>query len=152
MDATRKPAADQFCKATSVVERGCAEVTAATTTSAASVQSTKTGRSFDAAPLVKGISASQSSPGWGIVVKALVLRGEAVEEGAVVADNDPALIGGWRRDFKLLTASVNPDSQLDEVFYRQLLDSMLDFLNLAHGKTIHLTTFSKQALDAPVSG
>jgi hypothetical protein len=35
------------------VERGCAEVTAATTTSAASVHGTKTGRSFEAMPFVK---------------------------------------------------------------------------------------------------
>ena len=78
VEATRKPAAAQFCKATSVEVRGRAEVMAATTTSAASVHSTKTGRSFEAVPFVKGISASQTSPGCGIVVKTLVLRGVAV--------------------------------------------------------------------------
>ena len=86
VEATRNPAADQFCKFTSVVERGCAEVMAATTASPASVQRTKTGRSFEAAPLVKGMSAIQTSPGFGIVVKTLVLRGVAVEEGTVVTD------------------------------------------------------------------
>jgi len=60
------------------VERGSADVTAATTASVASVQSTKTGRSFEAAPFVKGISASQTSPGCGTVVEALVVRGIAV--------------------------------------------------------------------------
>jgi hypothetical protein len=41
----------------------------------------------------------------------------------------------WRNgDFKLLAALVNPDSQLGEVFERQLLDGLLDFLNLAHGR------------------
>jgi len=78
VEATRKPAAAQFCKATSVGVRGWAEVMAATTTSAASVHSTKTGRSFEAVPFVKGISAIQTSPGCGIVVKTLVLRGVAV--------------------------------------------------------------------------
>jgi len=78
VEATRNPAADQFCKATSVAERGCAEVTAATTTSAESVQRTNTGRNFEAAPLVKGMSAIQTSPGCGIVVKSLVLRSVAV--------------------------------------------------------------------------
>jgi len=67
----------------------------------------------------------------------------------VVADNHPALVRG-RRDFKLLAASVNPDSQLNEVFYGQLLDGMFDFLNLAHVKTVHLTTSSMQALHGPV--
>ena len=33
VEATRNPATDQFCKVTSVVVRGCADVTAATTTS-----------------------------------------------------------------------------------------------------------------------
>src|SRR2546422_4326320 len=70
-------------------KRGCAELTAATTTSAASVQSTKTGRSFEATPLVKGMSASQISPGCGIVVKTLVLRGVAVQEGAVITHRRP---------------------------------------------------------------
>src|SRR5208282_5636601 len=87
VEATRNPAADQFCKATSVVERDCTDVTAATTTSAASVQRTNTGRSFEATPLVKGMSAIQTSPGSGIVVKTLVLWSVAVEEGAVVTDD-----------------------------------------------------------------
>ena len=78
VEATRNPATDQFCKATSVVLRGWADVTAATTTSAASVQSTNTGRNFEAVPLVNGMSAIQTSPGSGIVVKPLVLRSVAV--------------------------------------------------------------------------
>jgi hypothetical protein len=106
---------------------------AATTTSAASVQSTKTGRSFEAVPLVKGISAIQTSPGCGIVVKTLVLRGVAVEEGAVVTSGPPALLSGRWKDFKLLAALVNPPSQLKKVVQRQLLDGALDFLDLAHG-------------------
>jgi hypothetical protein len=58
--ATRKPSAGQYCNETSIVERGGAEVTAATTTSAASVHSTSTGRSFEAVPLVKVMSAVQT--------------------------------------------------------------------------------------------
>ena len=138
VEAARKPAAAQFCKATSVAERGCAEVTAATTTSAASVQSTKTGRSFEAEPLVKGISASQNSPDRGIVVKSLVLRGVAVEEGTVITYSGLAIVGGWPKDFKLLAAAINPDSQFNEIFQGQLLDGMLDFINLAHDRKITL--------------
>jgi hypothetical protein len=133
VDATRKPDTAQFCNIISVVERGCAEVTAATTASAASVQSTKTGRSFEPAPLVKGISASQNSPGCGIVVKTLVLRGVAVEEGAVVSDDLPAFVSGRLKNIKLPPALVNPDSQPGEIFQRQLFDGLLDFLNFAHG-------------------
>jgi hypothetical protein len=91
------------------------EGTATTTTSAASVQSTKTGRSLEGVPFVKGISASQTSPGCGLVVKSLVLRGVAVQESTVVPDHRLAFVGGGRRDCKLLAASVNPDSQFGEV-------------------------------------
>ena len=132
VEAVRKPDVDQFYKATSVVERGGAEVMAATTTSAASVQSTKMGRSFEVTPLVKGISASQTSPGSGIVVKTLVLRSVAIQEGTVVTDRRRSFAGRCRSDFKLLAALVNPCCQFDEVRQGQLFNSLLNFLNLAH--------------------
>ena len=37
-----------------------------------------------------------------------------------------AFVGGRLKHFKLLAASVNPDSQLGELFNRQLLDGLLD--------------------------
>ncbi len=55
-------------KGTSVGERGAAEVTAATTASSPSNHRTNKGRFFEPLPLVKGMSATQNSPGWiGIV-------------------------------------------------------------------------------------
>src|ERR1039458_8860151 len=83
---TRKPSACQSCKETLLVERGFAEVTAATTASPASSQSTSTGRIFEALPSVNGISASQISPGDGVIVKPFVRGREAVQKCAVVAD------------------------------------------------------------------
>ena len=96
VEATTNPSLAQSSRGTSVGDRGAALVTAATTTSAMSSQSTSTGRSLEAMPLVKGISASQSSPALGIVVKPLVLRGVAVQKGAVVAKDK-------RRRFGLLS-------------------------------------------------
>src|ERR1035437_2912130 len=91
VEATTNPSLAQSCRGTSVSERDAALVTAATTTSAMSSQSTSTGRSLEAVPLVKGITANQSSPAFGIVVKPLVFRGVAVQKGAVVAKDK------WRR-------------------------------------------------------
>ena len=91
---TTNPSLAQSCRGTSVSERGAALVTAATTTSAMSSQSTSTGRSLEATPLVKGISASQSSPALGIVVKPLVFRGVAIQKAAVVA-KDKRRRFGW---------------------------------------------------------
>jgi hypothetical protein len=134
VDATRNPAADQSRRAASVVERGRAEVTAATTASLASVQRTRTGRAFEAAPLVKGISASQISPGCGIVVKALVLRCVTVKERAMIAKR----IRGLAR-FKVPATTINPCSKFDHVAEGQLLDRVLDFFNLAHRRKIART-------------
>ena len=80
VDGTRNPAAAQFCKRTSDAERGGADVTTATTTSAPSSQSKRTGRSLEATPLVNGMSASQNSPAAGIVVNSLVFGREAAQE------------------------------------------------------------------------
>ena len=148
MEATRKPAADQFCKATSVAQRGAAEVTAATTTSEASIQSTRTGRSFEAVPLVKGISATQISPGCGIVVKPLILEGIAVQESAVIARGYFFVVNGRRQELKLLASLVNPSGQFGELPEGEFLYSPFNFLNLAHGKSPakHSTTLHQQAL------
>jgi hypothetical protein len=54
----------------------------------------------------------------------------------VVTSGPSALVGGRWKDFKLLAALVNPSSQLNEVCQRQLFDSLLDFLNLAHGRKV----------------
>src|SRR5271157_500134 len=132
VEATRKPAAGQFCKATSVLERDRAEVTAATTTAAASVHSTSTGRSFEAVPLVKGMSAIQTSPGCGIIVEPLILRGIAVQEGAVVTCGHAAVGGRRRNKFKLLAALVNPGSQSNEVLDGEFFHRLLNFLDVAH--------------------
>jgi hypothetical protein len=91
---------------------------------------------LEAVPWVKGISASQNSPGWGIVVKTLVLRDVAVQEGTMVARRPLAFVAGRLNHFKLPAASVNPESQLGEVGWRQLLEGLLDFLNLAHAGKI----------------
>ena len=48
-----------------------------------------------------------------------------------------AFVVGRLDHLKLLAALVNPDSQLGEVFERQLLDSLLDFLNLVHSMKLH---------------
>lgn len=48
--------------------------------------SAKTGRSFEATPLVKGMSASQISPAFAIVVKTLVFRGVTVQKRAVIPE------------------------------------------------------------------
>jgi hypothetical protein len=74
---------------------------------------------LDALPSVNGIAASQISPGDGVIVKPFVLGSVAVQESAVVADSFPA-------------PSVNPFDQLGKILRRQLLNSPLDFLNLAH--------------------
>jgi hypothetical protein len=128
---TRTPAPNQFCKPTSVGEHGCEDGTAATNTSAESIHKTKTGRILEATPFVKGISASQSSPGCGIVVKTFVLWGVAVEEGPVVASSRD-VVAGRRRDFQSLAGLVNPKSQFDKVRYRKFFNCPFDFLNLAH--------------------
>jgi hypothetical protein len=85
------------------------------------------------------MSAIQTSPGSGIVVKTFVLRGVAVQESTVITDNRVALVSSRPKDLKLLAALVNPDSQPNEACQRQLLDSLFDFLKLAHGRK--LTSF-----------
>ena len=139
VEDTRKPAADQFCKATSVVERGAAEVTAATTTSEASVQCTRTGRSFEAVPLVKR---DFSDPDFAR------LQGIAVQESAVIARGYFFVVNGRRQELKLLASLVNPSGQFDEVLKGEFFYSPFNFLNLAHGKSPakHSTTIHQQAL------
>jgi hypothetical protein len=51
----------------------------------------------------------------------------------VVTENRLAIVIGRWRDCKLVAPLVNPDGQLYEICQRQLLDSLLDFLNLAYG-------------------
>src|ERR1019366_5318759 len=119
-EATRSPSACQSCKGTSLADRGAAEVTAATTESAASSQSTSTGRIFAALPSVNGMSASQISPGDGVIVKPFVRWRVAVQKSAVVAD------------IVSLPLPVNPFDQFRKIFGRKLLDSAFDFLNCAH--------------------
>jgi hypothetical protein len=102
----------------SVGERGEAEVTAATTTSAESGQRTRTGWILDALPSVKGISASQISPGEGVIVKPFVLWNVAVQKCAVVANR--------------CCAPLHPLGKLREIFRRKLFNQLFDFLNLAH--------------------
>lgn len=137
VDATRNPSADQSCKRTSAGERGPAEVTAATITSAASTHNTRTGRSFEAVPLVKGISASQISPGNGIVVEAVVTRGVAVQERAVVAKRS------WPLTTSLLTHPLlQPGGQFPEAADRKLLNKALNLFDFAHGR---ITTIRRRA-------
>ena len=62
VDATRKPLVDQSFSKTSVCVLGCADVTAANTTSVPSSQRINTGLFFENIPLVKGIAATQISP------------------------------------------------------------------------------------------
>ena len=124
-------------------ERGAAEFAAATTTSAASIQSTNTGCSLDAAPLVKGMSVSQISPDCGIVVQALVVRGVTVKESTVVTENQWCVPG--LAEFEVCFDRVNlaflnklaglvwlpplvyPSGQFLEFFGRKLFDQPLDF-------------------------
>jgi len=54
----------------------------------------------------------------------------------MVTDNGLAIVRNRLKNFKLLASAANPDSQFNEVFQRQLLDGMLDFLNPAHGRKI----------------
>ena len=110
-------------------ERGAALVTAATTTSAMSSQSTSTGGSLEAVPLVKGISANQSSPALGIVVKPLVFRGVAVQKGAVVATDKRHRFGLLSRHS---TTPGHPGRELLEILRRELLDDALDLFYFAH--------------------
>ena len=63
VDSLRSPDDFQSANETSNGVRGLAVVTAATTTSARSNHSTNTGRFFEEVVLVKGISATQNSPG-----------------------------------------------------------------------------------------
>ena len=62
VEATRKPLLDQFFSKTSVSVLGCADVTAANTTSAPSSQRINTGLFCEDMPFVKGIDATQISP------------------------------------------------------------------------------------------
>ena len=126
--ANLRPAS--FVKTRRVEERVAAEVTAATTASPASSQSTRTGRIFEALPSVNGMSASQISPGDGVIVKPFVARSIAVQKSRVVA-------GMLNFSF-----AVNPRGQFQKNFGRQLLDRIFNFLNLAHVRKLQLQGFS----------
>jgi hypothetical protein len=76
-EGTGKPAACQSPNGTSVADWGPAFVTTATTASSASSHRTSTGRLLDAVPSVKGMSATQNSPGRTVIVETFVLRGIA---------------------------------------------------------------------------
>lgn len=86
VEGTRRPSDTQSQSGTSVADRGGADVTAATTASRESNHSINTGRIFDPNPLVKRISASQISPGSGIVVEPFVGGYVTIQEGAVIAN------------------------------------------------------------------
>jgi hypothetical protein len=73
---------------------------------------------LDALPSVNGISASQISPGDGVIVKPFVLWNVAVQKGAMFAS--------CRR------APLHPLGKFREIFRRKLFDHLLNFLNLAH--------------------
>src|SRR5207249_4884155 len=85
VDGTRKPADCQSASGTSVAVRGGAEVTAATTASAKSVQSNRTGRFFDPLPSVKGMSATHSSPGRNVVIQTFVFGSVAAQKRRMAA-------------------------------------------------------------------
>jgi hypothetical protein len=138
VEGTRKPALDQSLSGTSLALRGWTDVTAATTTSFASTQRIKTGRTLDAKPLVKGISASQISPARGIVVKSLVLGRVAVQKSFVVAQ-------GRRRFGKLLPAAIKPRRELNKIAQRKLLHCSLNLFDLAHVGNISSRAVSTQA-------
>lgn len=100
-------------------------MTAATTASPASSQSTSTGRIFEALPSVNGISASQMSPGDGVIVKPFVRRRVAVQKSTVVADGAGALL--------------HPRSQFREIFRWKLFNHLLDFFHFAHGVNLQFS-------------
>jgi hypothetical protein len=127
VEATRKPAGCQSVKITSVGERGGAEVTAATTTSAESSQRRRTGRILDALPSVKGISASQIAPGDGVIVKPFVCGSVAVQKCAVAA-----------RGLNL-TLAVNPVGQFRKIFRPKFFNCVFNFLNFAHVEKLQPT-------------
>jgi hypothetical protein len=130
VDGTRRPEACQFTRETSDGERGGAEVTAATTQSAESRHRIRTGRIFDALPSVKGIFASQISPGDGIVVKPFIFRRITVQKWAMAA-----------RTLKLPLA-INPGSQFQKIFMRQLFNGLFDLLDFTHGVKLQPNAFS----------
>jgi hypothetical protein len=83
-----------------------------------------------ALPSVKEISASQISPGDGIVVKPFVAGDVAVQKGGVVTD---ALS---------LPLTVNPFDEFRKIFGRKLFNGAFDFLNCAHVRKLQPQTFS----------
>src|SRR5208337_3375830 len=74
----------------------------------------------------------QTSPGCGIIVEPLILRGIAVQEGAVVTCGHAAVGGRRRNNFKLLAALVNPGSQSNEILDGEFFHRLLNFLDVAH--------------------
>ncbi len=145
VDGRRNPSDDQSSRVTSVTERGGADVAAATTASSASIHSTITGRRLAATPLVNGISATQISPGCGIVVEPLILRPVAVQEGTMITQCAGVVCGRFRfgirgrgirrtpSDGSLSLPLIQPGSQLPELLRRKSVDGSLDLFDRAHG-------------------
>ncbi len=69
---------------------------------------------------------------WKPHVEPLILRGIAVQKGAVVTCGHAAVGGRRRNNFKLLAALVNPGSQSNEVLDGELFHRLLNFLDVAH--------------------
>jgi hypothetical protein len=70
----------------------------------------------------------------------------------VVTENRLAIVSGRWRDCKLLAPLVNPDGQLYEICQRQLLDSLLDFLDLAHGVLVAFHSLAVIVQTVPHTG
>jgi hypothetical protein len=85
---------------------------------------------MDELPSVNGISASQISPGNGIVVKPFVTGSVAVQKSGVVAGVLP---------FPLV---VKPRRQFGKIFRWKRLNGLLNFLNSAHAGKLQLQSFS----------
>jgi len=94
VEATRRALDCQSASATSVADRGAADVTAAATRSAPSSHSTRMGRLLEAVPCVKGMSATQNSPGWTGIVQAFVLGNVTAQKCGVIAQRGGPLLRG----------------------------------------------------------
>jgi hypothetical protein len=92
VDSRRNPEAFHSANKTSYRERGLAVVTAAATKSLPSNQSTSTGRFFEITPPMKGMSATQNSPGRIIIVETFVLGSVAIQKGRMIANRIVASI------------------------------------------------------------
>jgi hypothetical protein len=123
-------------------------VTAATTTSAASSQSTRTGRSLEAPPLVNGMSASQISPAFGIAVKPFVFWRVAIQEGAVVSETERC---GGSFGHEPSPVLRHPTRQFLKILRRELLDGPLNFFDCAHGRNLAQREGTRQVAKTPMT-